>query len=124
MWCNPTRITESLLDVLELLIEATRQGQELHGWALMKGTKRPGPTVYGVLDRLEDIGWITGRSEERNPEPGRPPRRFYRLTPEGTVGAQQVLATRRAKQMSARRRSQRIGLVHVVLQGLGLGGVE
>jgi len=120
----PARITESLLDVLELLIEATRQGQELHGWALMKGAKRPGPTVYGVLDRLEDIGWITGRSEERNPEPGRPPRRFYRLTPEGMVGAEQVLAARRAKQMSARRRPQRIGLVHVVLQSLGLGGAE
>ena len=117
----PGRITEPLLDVLEMLIEATRRSQELHGWALMKGTNRSGPTVYGVLDRLEDIGWIIGRSEECNPKPGRPPRRFYHLTPEGMAGAERVLATRRLKQRSARR-PQRIGLVHLVLQSLRLGG--
>ena len=117
----PARITEPLLDVLEMLIEATRQSQEVHGWALMKGVNRSGPTVYGVLDRLEDIGWIVGRSEERNPEPGRPPRRFYHLTPDGMAGAERVIAARRIQQRPARR-PQRIGLVHVVLQSLRLGG--
>src|ERR1039457_1521732 len=103
------RITEPLLDVLDLLLQATRDGQELHGWALMKGSGRSGPTVYGVLDRLEDAGWITGHSEARNPEPGRPPRRFYRLTPDGAVRAEQVLAPRRPKSNQARR-PHRIGL--------------
>ncbi len=51
---DPTRITGPLLDVLELLLQAACEGQELHGWAIMKGSSRSGPTVYGVLDRLED----------------------------------------------------------------------
>lgn len=92
---DPVRVAEPLLDVLELLVHAMRETSELHGWAIMKGTGRSGPTVYGVLDRLEDAGWITGRTEERNPQPGRPPRRFYRLTPNGVVRAEQMLATRR-----------------------------
>lgn len=69
----------------------------------MKGTGRSGPTVYGVLDRLEDAGWITGHSEARNPEPGRPPRPFYSLTPDGAVQAKQVLAARRSGSNPARR---------------------
>lgn len=39
----PARITERLLDILEMLIEATRQSQELHGWAFMKWANRSGP---------------------------------------------------------------------------------
>jgi PadR family transcriptional regulator, regulatory protein PadR len=61
----------------------------------MKAIKRSGPTVYGVLDRLEDSGWISGEWEDQNADPGKPRRRFYRLTPTGIAGAQQVLAERR-----------------------------
>jgi DNA-binding PadR family transcriptional regulator len=119
---DPTRVTESLLDVLELLLQAAHEGQELHGWAIMKGSGRSGPTVYGVLDRLEDARWITGRSEERNPEPGRPPRRFYSLTGEGVARAEQLLAIRRRRPNSAR--PDRIGLAHLMLRTVGLGGAR
>jgi PadR family transcriptional regulator, regulatory protein PadR len=91
----PTRVTGPLLDVLEVFLQAWRDGRDLHGWTIMKATKRAGPTVYGVLDRLEDAGWITGWWEEQHPEPGRPRRRFYRLTPNGTAAAQQLLTARR-----------------------------
>ncbi len=117
---DPVRITEPLLDVLDLLVQAARDGCELHGWALMKGTGRSGPTIYGVLDRLEDAGWITGRSEERNPEPGRPPRRFYSLTPKAVVRAEQILDARRREQQPARS-SRKVGLPHQVLQAARLG---
>jgi hypothetical protein len=33
---------------------------DLYGRAIVKATKRSGPTVYGILDRLKGIGWITG----------------------------------------------------------------
>lgn len=89
------RVTEPLLDVLQALVDAARRDEELHGWAIIKSTGRHGPTVYGVLDRLEDADWITGAFEERNPEPGRPPRRFYRLSPDGVARAEQLLVTRR-----------------------------
>ena len=120
---GPARITEPLLDILDLLLQAACEGRELHGWALMKGSHRSGPTVYGVLDRLEDAGWVVGRSEERNPEPGRPPRRFYGLTTDGVARAEQLLATRRGRSVSAPRR-RTIGLVHVVLHTVGLGGIR
>ncbi len=89
------RITQPTLDVLELLLEAHRDGTELHGWAIMKATGRTGPTVYNVLDRLEDAKLIVGEWEDRNPDPSKPRRRFYRLTGEGVPAARRLLAERR-----------------------------
>lgn len=92
---GPVRVTTPLLDVLEVFIKTLLAGDEdLHGWAIMKAVRRSGPTVYGVLDRLEDMGWITGRWEE-HAEPGKPRRRLYRLTPAGETGARELLAERR-----------------------------
>src|SRR6266550_2317848 len=98
-----TRVTAPLLDVLEVFLWAVARGQELHGWVIMKAVKRSGPTVYGVLDRLEDAGWITGRWEDQHPEPNKPRRRFYRLTPTGTVAARDLLAERRPASVASAR---------------------
>jgi PadR family transcriptional regulator, regulatory protein PadR len=92
---DPVRVTGPLLDVLELFIRASEDDAELHGWAIMHAVKRSGPTIYGVLDRLEDMGWISGRWEGQNPEPGKPRRRLYQLTPTGIARARQVLRERR-----------------------------
>jgi DNA-binding PadR family transcriptional regulator len=104
------------------LLQAARDDEELHGWALMKGSGRSGPTVYGVLDRLEDAGWVNGRSELSNPKPGRPPRRFYRLTPNGVVRAEQILTARRPEP-SQTRRQQRLGLTYAVTRILSHDGI-
>lgn len=88
------RVTGPLLDVLEVLVEATDSNVELHGWAIMTRIKRSGPTVYGVLDRLEDAHRVTSRWEN-SPEPGKPRRRLYSLTPTGLVEARDLLAARR-----------------------------
>jgi PadR family transcriptional regulator, regulatory protein PadR len=102
---GPIRVTNPLLDVLEVLLQAfDSREDDLHGWAIMKATKRSGPTVYGVLDRLEDVGWISGRWEEENPEPGKPRRRFYSITPTGVIGAQEVLGKRRPEALDRRHR--------------------
>jgi PadR family transcriptional regulator PadR len=92
---RPPRITGPLLDVSECLLRACEEGGAVHGWGVMKKTKRSGPTVYGVLDRLEDCGWITGYWEELRPEDSRPRRRFYQLTPEGEAGIRILLEQRR-----------------------------
>jgi DNA-binding PadR family transcriptional regulator len=89
------RITQPTLDVLEVLLRAHKEGEKIHGWAIMKETKRSGPTVYNALDRLEDAGWITGEWEELEPDANRPRRRFYRLTGEGAPAARALLAERR-----------------------------
>jgi PadR family transcriptional regulator PadR len=92
---GPVRVTGPLLDVLEIFLQALAHDEELHGWAIMKATKRAGPTVYGVLDRLEDAGWVTGRWEDQPSDANTPRRRLYRLSPTGTVAARKLLADRR-----------------------------
>jgi PadR family transcriptional regulator PadR len=93
---GPARVTGPFLDVLALFYQTMlSDGEELHGWAIMKSTHRAGPTVYGVLDRLEDMGWIAGRWETEHPEPGKPRRRLYRLTPQGEMAARELLRERR-----------------------------
>lgn len=88
---NPERITPPLLDVLEALL--TSPNTEMHGWVLMKATRRLGPTVYNVLERLEDLGWVTTRWDDTT-EPGRPRRRYYRLTTEAADHSRTLLASR------------------------------
>ena len=96
---RPSRTTGPLLDVAACLLRAHAQGENLHGWAIMKTTKRSGPTVYGVLDRLEDRNWITGYWEDQDPGSNKPRRRFYRLTPEGLTGICDLLANRRPEDL-------------------------
>lgn len=94
-------MTAPFLDVLEVFVDAfSGDGGELHGWQIAKSTGRSGPTVYGVLDRLVDSGWIIGRWERENPEPNRPRRRLYRLNPDSVAAARQLLAERRPRAAS------------------------
>ena len=96
------RITEPTLDVVEFLLWALASGkEEVHGWAIMKAVQRSGPTVYGVLDRLEDAKWITSRWDDHT-EPGKPRRRLYKMTPNGTVLARRLLAERRPANATVR----------------------
>lgn len=90
----PERVTGPLLDVLEVLLQALKERAELHGWAIAKMTNRSGPTIYGVIDRLEDAGWLSGRWED-NPQPNKPRRKLYTLTPTGAVEARSILVQRR-----------------------------
>ncbi|GAA2128867.1 PadR family transcriptional regulator [Actinomadura napierensis] len=118
---GPIRVTGPLLDVAEVLLQAFDDKVELHGWAILKATKRSGPTVYGVLDRLEDAGWIIGRWEDQHPEPNKPRRRFYQLTPTGVVAARNVLAERRPETLNRPPRPAPgmavIGWLHGLLPG-------
>ncbi|GGN99018.1 PadR family transcriptional regulator [Microbispora bryophytorum] len=96
------RITQPTLDVLEVLLHAFNDDTQLHGWAIMKATKRAGPTVYKVLDRLEDARWIVGEWETLAPDQPGPRRRFYRLTGEAAQAARSLLAERRPAAVKVR----------------------
>jgi PadR family transcriptional regulator PadR len=89
------RVTGPLLDVLEAFFQAFNDDADLHGWAITKATKRSGPTVYGVLDRLENNGWITSRWENQDSESNKPRRRLYRFTPTGVIVARDLLTAHR-----------------------------
>ena len=98
----PPRVTAPLLDVLEVFIRAFEHDEDLHGWDLMKATKRSGPIVYGVINRLEDAGWISGWWENHHAEPCKPRHRFYRLTPTGVAAGREMLRERRPKALLRR----------------------
>jgi len=102
------RVTDPLLDVLAVLLKAFADDVELHGWAIMKTTRRTGPTVYGVLDRLEKAEWITGRWEEQSSDVNKPRRRLYRLTPTGAASGGELLAERRARAHGRQKRGRSI----------------
>ena len=70
--------TESL--VMELLRGRERYGLELvdtSGGALKRGS------VYVILARMEEKGFVESRQEERSPGVSGLPRRLYRATPYG-----------------------------------------
>ena len=70
--------TESL--VLELLRSSERYGLELvdsSGGTLKRGS------VYVILARMEEKGFVESRQEERAPGASGLPRRLYRATPYG-----------------------------------------
>ncbi len=70
--------TESL--VMELLRGRERYGLELvdaSGTALKRGS------VYVILARMEEKGFVDSRQEDRPPGAGGLPRRLYRATPYG-----------------------------------------
>lgn len=92
------RVTEPTLDVLDVLLQAHRDDRDIHGWEIKKTTRRSGPTVYGVIDRLEDAGLVEGRWEDQGPDSNGPRRRYYHLTGTGVETAVALLAARRGGQ--------------------------
>jgi PadR family transcriptional regulator PadR len=90
------RVTPQLLDLLFVLLDASRRGEELHGYEIKKQAGLSGPSIYRGLDRLEDAHLVEARWEQDLPdEAGRPRRRYYSLNPEGIAAARTLLGERR-----------------------------
>ncbi|MGI5236986.1 PadR family transcriptional regulator [Dactylosporangium sp. CA-139066] len=91
-----SRITPAILDVLSVLLSSR---DDLHGFTLAKAAGRPTGSVYIILGRLEDAGWVESYWEDVNAQnEGRPRRRFYKLSPDGASAARKVLEERRPRQ--------------------------
>lgn len=59
----------------------------------MKATRLPSGTLYPMLARLQQEGLVDSQWEDQRPAAaGRPPRKYYRLTAEGTRVARLELA--------------------------------
>ena len=79
------RVTEPTLDVVEVLLHSR---DAVWGLAIAKTVDRAPGTIYPILARLEELGWLTGEWEGDSDHPG-PRRRLYRLTDDdrGRFGA-------------------------------------
>ncbi len=86
------RVTDATLDVLEVLLGPDG---DLYGLKIAKSIDRPTGSVFPILARLEDCGWVISEWETGDPAARGPRRRFYRLTPDGLVAARKLLAERR-----------------------------
>ena len=92
------RLTRTTRAVLEVLRDGFKD--DLWGLRICHLTELPSGTVYPLLTRLEDLGWVETRWEDVGEGAERstgPRRRFYRLTPDGLVQARAALANESPK---------------------------
>ncbi len=81
------RITKQLLQVLAIFLE--KPGQPFCGSNICDFTKLSTGTVYPILCRLEQNGWLESEWEKVEPQSvGRPRKRFYSLTNKGWMKTQ------------------------------------
>jgi PadR family transcriptional regulator PadR len=98
------RVTAATLKVLEVLLksagrldaysEGAEQTGEIYALSLARSANVRIGSVYPILARLEKYGWIIGEWESEHPVPGKPRRRFYRLTADGLAEVQCLLKER------------------------------
>ncbi len=80
----------------ELLLLSLLRRQEMHGYQINEFLNRDlaactdlkKPTAYFLLNKMAAQGWV---AQEETREGNRPPRRVYRLTPEGETAFQDLL---------------------------------
>ncbi len=78
------------LKVLGVLLDDP--ASDHYGLDLAKRAGTKISSVYPILLRLEQAGWLTSHEEQINPtEAGRPRRRLYRLTETGAQASRQAI---------------------------------
>ncbi len=85
------RHTAATIQVLNALLD----GQRHYGYEILLESGLRGGTVYPILRRLEDEGWVKGSSERIRPS-DRPPRRYYKLTALGARKAALAVSAQRS----------------------------
>ena len=88
------RMSSQTIAVLQALKENGRSWS--YGYDLSKVTGLKSGTLYPILTRLHDEGWLENKWEGAD-ESGRPPRHLYRLTGVGVAAANQALRTAPSK---------------------------
>jgi PadR family transcriptional regulator, regulatory protein PadR len=83
------RLSPQTISVLQALYATSTAWH--YGYDLSRVTSLKSGTLYPMLARMQDSGWLETKWEQSS-EPGRPPRHLYRLTATGRTEAQKVLA--------------------------------
>jgi PadR family transcriptional regulator len=103
---NKLRMTDATLDVLEVLLGPD---EDLYGLKIANAIQRPTGSVFPILARLEQFGWVTSEWEVSEPSVRGPRRRFYRLSPQGLGAARSALAERRpARKLAGSARTRKL----------------
>jgi DNA-binding PadR family transcriptional regulator len=84
------RLSNQTIKVLGTLMASG--AAELSGAEIAKHAKLASGTLYPILGRLEEVGWLGSRWEAGDPKLlGRPRRRLYRVTAEGVKNVQEIV---------------------------------
>ena len=88
---NDVRLSGPALKVLKFLLAAPREARS--GAEMSRASGVGSGTLYPMLARLEQAGWLESRWEDVDPsQAGRPRRRLYTLTGLGQTKANDALA--------------------------------
>lgn len=87
---SPGRISLQLLKVLHVLV--SDPSGEHYGLEIARASGLASGTIYPILVRLEQAGWLSSAWEDIDQAAeGRRRRRYYRLTPGGLSAAHDLL---------------------------------
>lgn len=89
---NSPRMTLPTQLVLRVMLDDP--AAHYYGLQLRDATGLPSGTVYPIMARLEQVGWVASSWEDpaEHVAEGRPRRRYYQLTTEGAERARGALA--------------------------------
>jgi len=94
----PQRITNQLVAVLKALLDDT--GRERYGLELMASTGLSSGTLYPILHRLVEDGWLV-RTRDAPSDAGGTGRRLYKLSGVGQSVAEDIIASRSGRRRRA-----------------------
>src|SRR5277367_5896082 len=99
-----TRIRTSKQTLALLAALAEKPSDWHYGYALSRETELQSGTLYPILMRLEERGWLETQWEAMEPSVekrgGHPPRHMYRLTARGRAAAVEALSAAQGKAKS------------------------
>ena len=92
-----------------LVLQALARGFH-HGFDIMDATGLPSGTVYPILRRLDREGLVESTWEDHAEaqKEGRPPRRYYEITPAAQATLAEAAARYRALDQALRRSPRRL----------------
>jgi PadR family transcriptional regulator, regulatory protein PadR len=92
-----------------LVLEALAAGRH-HGFDIMDATDLPSGTIYPILRRLDEEGFVRSRWEREAVarREQRPPRRYYELTAPGNTRLAEARARFRAMEVLGARMERRL----------------
>ncbi|WP_405876943.1 PadR family transcriptional regulator [Streptomyces sp. NBC_00005] len=90
---TPFRLTAPMIAVMRVLLAAKKEEVPTWGLEICREADLGPGTVYPILKRLTEHGWVTSQ-EETAPNHRGPVRRFYELTEVGNQEAANVLSAR------------------------------
>jgi PadR family transcriptional regulator PadR len=87
----PSRVTVPFLKIFSVFVN--NPSEKYSGVDVCKETNLKSGTVYPMLIKLNENGWLTSEWEDIDPKKEkRPQRRFYRITRHGLLSGQKILA--------------------------------